>query len=106
MKSQPVVYAMPAPPAKNRGALIAVVWLIVFAVAFMIAIQMMDHGAVRYVPPAEVGGMIDPASLAEALDTECPTEDSTSINCHWNGGQNGVGTRLLYVEGHIFPMPE
>lgn len=59
-------------------------------------------------PPSVVelptdGGSIGPASLAAALDTPCPTEDSD--NCYWLGGTNGLGTSFVTVEGHLFPLP-
>lgn len=50
---------------------------------------------------AELGGPIDPSSLAEALATKCPTEDS--VNCYWLSGVNGAGSTFVNVEGHLFP---
>ena len=48
------------------------------------------------------GGAIDPANLAEALATPCPTEDSD--NCVWYGGANQSGDAFVTVEGHDFPL--
>lgn len=53
-------------------------------------------------PPTD-GGSIAPSSLAAALDTPCPTEDSD--NCYWLGGSNGTGSSFITVEGHLFPLP-
>lgn len=55
-------------------------------------------------PPPVDGGLIEPASLAAALDTPCPTEDSQ--NCYWDADAagNGSGESFLTVEGHIFPL--
>jgi len=51
---------------------------------------------------SQLGGAIDPANLAEALATPCPTEDSD--NCVWYGGANQSGDAFVTVEGHSFPL--
>lgn len=58
-------------------------------------------------PPASTpGGDVDPASIAQALGTACPTEDSE--NCFWDASRNGngQGASFVTVEGHIFPLDD
>lgn len=50
------------------------------------------------------GGLIEPASLAAALETPCEQEDS--VNCYWRADLrgNGQGTSFVNVEGHVYPL--
>jgi hypothetical protein len=102
---------------KNRLLIIAALFVGGASVA-AVAACMPDEAAppaVETAPPAESvtdpaplpeapGGLVDPASIAAALETACPVEDST--NCYWDASiaGNGIGTSFVNIEGHIFPL--
>ena len=54
--------------------------------------------------PVVDGGYVDPATIAEALDTPCVVEDD--VNCFWRADLvgNGEGTSFVNIDGHIFPL--
>jgi hypothetical protein len=54
--------------------------------------------------PVVDGGYVDPATIAQALDTPCVVEDD--VNCFWRADLvgNGEGTSFVNIDGHVFPL--